>query len=183
MVKVGVVLDKKELETLPVGDIILTILQQWKRRCDVSVREFCKASVAVGNLQVTEVLKRAQSCTQSPCQGTEGNKGKERTLLETAGWTYDEGHERGPHQMGRSQRNGEEVHQVGRSQCQRNGEEVHQMGRSQCQRNGEEEYQTTARSLRSGSEGSLRGTWRQPEYEDDKVWVGIVRTTRCGWAL
>lgn len=81
MEKLKIDLDKKELETLPVKNILLAILCQWKRGCQATVRLFCEVSEAMGNSQVTAHMKMAaQQCARSVGQGDEDSRAFGTTL-------------------------------------------------------------------------------------------------------
>ena len=92
MVKVNCDLDKKELETLPVNDILLAILHCWKKRCQVTVHWFCKVSEAIGNLQVTEHMKAAAE----QCAG----QGHEEVVCGASGGRCPQGSEGQSYQNG-----------------------------------------------------------------------------------
>ena len=59
--KVGVDMDARKLETLPLGDIILSIVQEWMRKEKVSVERFCTVSSKLGNLRIEEIMKEIEA--------------------------------------------------------------------------------------------------------------------------
>lgn len=59
--KVGVDMDARKLETLPLGDIILSIVQEWMRKEKVSVKRFCIVSSKLGNLRIEEIMKEVEA--------------------------------------------------------------------------------------------------------------------------
>ena len=54
-------MDARKLETLPLGDIILSIVQEWMRKEKVSVKRFCTVSSKLGNLRIEAIMKEIET--------------------------------------------------------------------------------------------------------------------------
>lgn len=54
-------MDARKLETLPLGDIILSIVQEWMRKEKVSVKQFCSVSSKLGNLRIEAIMKEIEA--------------------------------------------------------------------------------------------------------------------------
>lgn len=189
MTKMKIELDKKELETLPVNNILLAILFQWKRGCQVTVRRFCEVSKAMGNIQVTVYMEEeAQQWARLQSQGDEDRSafvmtlthGSEEMSCQTAN-SQSQGAERESYHDGRPQSEDERPR---RRSCQVT--RTPNCYRSQSQESTGESYHGV-RSWKSKAESPQRRSGQVTpdcynECEDFKDKVSGIKCM-CAWLI